>query len=364
MTIATTTWVSSLLVSLGVTIGMTWLILKTEALHRRLSHDHDTSSAHKYHIRPVSRIGGMALLIGLGAGGAYHGLQGDGTLYLSKWAGIAVLPVFIGGFFEDIFKSVTPRDRLLLAFLSAAIAYYQFGIGLNSIDWLWFDEYVLAYPGVSLLLTVVMIGGVCHATNIIDGFNGLLLGITMMAIGVFATVAWNVGADLLLIYMGIMFGAVLGLFLFNYPWGRIFTGDGGAYLLGFLLATLSLFLVSGHASVSPWFPLVVLAYPVFEVVFSVTRKKLVGRRPVSEPDQMHLHMLVHRALLIRKLGVTPKVANPLTSPVLWLVAALSMFPALLWWNNTRALVLILCLWCLGYVGLYLYLANLDRKAES
>jgi UDP-N-acetylmuramyl pentapeptide phosphotransferase/UDP-N-acetylglucosamine-1-phosphate transferase len=210
----------------------------------------------------VPRIGGIAFLVGLACGGMYFGLKDDNILTLAKWAGIAVLPVFLGGFLEDVTKNVTPRDRLLLAFLSAAIAYYELDVGLLRVGWIWFDENVMVFPGISLVLTMLMVGGVSQAANVIDGFHGLLIGIAILALIALSQVAHIAGNDWLALYMSIMIGSLLGVFAFNYPKGKIFLGDGGAYLVGFLLAVFGLLLVRNE-EISPWCPLLVLIFSVY-----------------------------------------------------------------------------------------------------
>ena len=334
-----------------------WVILATRSIHGKYSLDYDTKSVQKYHSVAVPRVGGAALFVGLMVGAVFHGLQGDDKLYLSKWAGIAALPVFLGGLLEDVFKKISARDRLLLAFLSAAIAYYELGIGLKAVGWEFFDTTILGQPGISLIITVFMVGGVAHSTNIIDGFHGLLIGFTLLVLAAFLWVLSIVNDYLLTIYTTILLGGLGGIVVFNFPKGKIFLGDGGAYLIGFLLAVLALLLVGRHPTISPWFPLAVMAYPVVETVFSIIRKTLVERRHAMVPDKKHLHMLV-----FQKMG--PRVANRLhinqnaaTAVVMWLVGLSSILPSLVFWNNTIACLLIFGIFSVGYTGLYLWLSS-------
>ena len=76
--------------------------------------------------------------------------------------------------------------------------------------------------------------------------------------------------------------------------GLIFLGDGGAYLLGFLLADLTVLLVHRNPNVSPVFPLLLCAYPIFETVFAIYRRKVVRGVATTDPDGIHLHTLIHR----------------------------------------------------------------------
>jgi len=336
--------------------GLTcWAIIATGGLHGRHTHDLDMSAVQKYHKKPVARIGGLAVVIGLICGGVYHGMEADQELYLAKWAGVAAIPVFLGGLLEDLRKGMTARDRLLLAFFSATIAHYELGVGLQRIDWTWFDTTIIPVPGVTLFLTVVMVGGLAHAANIIDGFNGLLLGVTIMTLGAFIWVAYQVGDTLLVTYITIMLGATLGVFLFNFPVARVFLGDGGAYLIGFFLAILGLILVKNHSAVSPWFPLTVLVYPVTETLFSMFRKKIISGTPAMAPDQFHFHMLVHDRLISRRHGRWPRNRNAMTSLIMWGIFVIGLLPGILWWDNTPYLITVVLAFFLLYVFSYIWL---------
>ncbi len=87
-----------------------------------------------------------------------------------------------------------------------------------------------------------------------------------------------------------MLGALLGFLVFNYPSGRIFMGDGGAYLLGFWLGELSVLLVVRNPDVSPWFPLMLLALPSRgDPVLNLSEALFLSGHSAGRPDGMHLH---------------------------------------------------------------------------
>src|SRR4029453_11618913 len=79
--------------------------------------------------------------------------------------------------------------------------------------------------------------------------------------------------------------------------GLIFLGDGGAYLLGFLLAELSLLLLHRNPIVSPMFALLLCSYPIFETIFTMYRRKIVRGTATAAPDGIHLHTLIHRRVV-------------------------------------------------------------------
>ena len=164
------------------------------------------------------------------------------------------------------------------------------------------------------------------------------------------------GKDAKLAVLGLAcVGAVLGFFFWNFPLGLIFLGDGGAYLLGFLVAEISILLLHRNAEISPLFPLLLCIYPIFETLFSIYRRKVLRGRPADMPDAAHLHSLIYRRFMRWVVGSDSSHAltrrNSMTSPYLWTLCMLSAVPATIFWNNTPVLA--------GFIGLfiasYLYL---------
>jgi UDP-N-acetylmuramyl pentapeptide phosphotransferase/UDP-N-acetylglucosamine-1-phosphate transferase len=149
----------------------------------------------------------------------------------------------------------------------------------------------------------------------------------------------------------------MGFFVWNFPAGLIFLGDGGAYFLGFFVAEVSILLLVRNEAVSPIFPLLVCIYPVFETLFSIYRRRFIRAVPPSMPDGIHLHSLIYRRMLRWAVGDPRSVKaltrrNSMTSPYLWLLCMFSVVPAVLFWNNTPVLMACLLVFALTYVGLY------------
>ena len=145
----------------------------------------------------------------------------------------------------------------------------------------------------------------------------------------------------------------LGFGAINWPLGKLFLGDGGAYLLGFLVGWLAILLPMRHPEINAWATLLVCAYPVLEVAFSVRRRrKREGHHP-GQPDKAHLHHFIHRRL-IPKLAANRGAAlrNGFTSPFCWLYAALPATWAVLFAQNTPMLMLGLVLVTLVYSAVY------------
>jgi UDP-N-acetylmuramyl pentapeptide phosphotransferase/UDP-N-acetylglucosamine-1-phosphate transferase len=149
-------------------------------------------------------------------------------------------------------------------------------------------------------------------------------------------------------------GAIAGFVFWNYPKGRIFLGDGGAYLIGFWIAELCVLLVTRNPSVSKWFPVLICIYPIFETLFTIYRR-LIRRLHLGMPDANHLHQMIFRRIVSDPSndGVSQLVKeNSKTSPYLWALTSFAIMPAILFWQVKRALQLSTILFCVTYIWLY------------
>jgi UDP-N-acetylmuramyl pentapeptide phosphotransferase/UDP-N-acetylglucosamine-1-phosphate transferase len=207
----------------------------------------------------------------------------------------------------------------------------------------------------AIALTLLVVSGVANAVNIIDGFNGLAAMCALIMLLALAYVGLQLNDRLVVTVALIAAGATLGFFVWNFPAGLIFLGDGGAYLLGFVIAELGVLMIARHSTISPLFPLLLCAYPIFETVFTMYRRKLKGGSP-SHPDGIHLHTLIHRRLVRPLLGEAPesslRARNSMTSPYLWLLCSLSVIPAMLWFSSTAVLACFIVLFMVSYTALY------------
>lgn len=331
-----------------------WLLVRFEGLHAHFSHDEAASGPQKFHTRPTPRIGGVPVAAGLAAGFAVALSTGAVQSQFAMAFAISILPAFASGLTEDLTKKIGPDIRLWAAFLSALTAIWFFDAvvarsGLPAVD-----DVLRWYP-LGLAFTVVGVGGVAHAVNIIDGYNGLASGVALMMLGALGFVSWQVGDGELMVVCAALAGGTLGFFLWNFPHGRIFAGDGGAYLWGVCAGLISILLIHRHPEVSPWFPLAVLIYPVFETLFSIYRRKLHHSAAAGLPDAKHLHQLIYRRLLSPQTvtgELDPTRRNAATSPFLWTLAALAIVPATLFYRDTGALIAVVIGFVLVYVWLY------------
>jgi len=202
------------------------------------------------------------------------------------------------------------------------------------------------YAIISLLFTLIVVGGLVNAINIIDGFNGLMIGYSIFVLLAIAFVANILGDGLVLQLSLLLVSSLFGLFVFNFPLGKIFIGDGGAYFIGFMMAIIGLMLGIRNEEVSHWFILLLFIYPLYETVFSIYRKKIVRGTSPSQPDGYHLHMLIYKRLVKCKTFKNNKVmCNSVTSPFLWVLSLVGIIPAIIWYDNQTMLII----WAFGFV---------------
>jgi UDP-GlcNAc:undecaprenyl-phosphate GlcNAc-1-phosphate transferase len=165
-------------------------------------------------------------------------------------------------------------------------------------------------------LTILWIVAIMNMVNFLDGLDGLAAGVAAIAGLTFAVIALSLGKPDAAILSAIVFGACVGFLRHNFYPARIFMGDSGALLLGFVLATISVQgLLKTAATVALFFPLLVLAVPIVDTTFVVLRRIKHGER-VFEGDQAHLH---HRFL--RRGFSQPRAAYTIWGWCLCLAAA-------------------------------------------
>lgn len=246
----------------------------------------------------VPRVGGIAVFVGFAVAffvsSRFLSLNSESV----GWLLFALFVSFAAGLYEDLSKNFGPLARLLATFVSAAIAYHWCGASLTRFDVAPIDAILAAYPPLALIVTVFCVGAIAHAYNLSDGLNGLLAGLGLVACIGIALVARQYGDTYLLLASTTLGGAIVGFGLLNYPRSYLFSGDGGAYLIGTAVAIFSILLVFRHTAISPWLPFCLVLYPFTDTTCAIVRRKL-KRVPISAPDAEHLHTLLAKRLTAR-----------------------------------------------------------------
>lgn len=289
----------------------------------------DSLKPQRFHTLPTPRAGGIGIFLSFFVILLF---TSEANVYFL----ISMAIVFFSGLLEDFSASLSPKSRLFLQLIGSAVAVFGMGAFITNL----LPIVTLPYfAGIALALFGIV--GVCNAVNIIDGFNGLAGGICLMAFVCIAVVAFSLKVDFVFFASLIGIGSLIGFLVLNFPKGKIFLGDGGAYMLGFLIAIL-LAILTEDPSISAWFGLSVMIYPVWEVVFSMIRRKK-QKKSTTEPDKEHLHTLIYKKIK----------SNPLTSVCIWLLNLPFMVLSVIFAHNAWVLIAI----CVVFIVLYLIIYN-------
>jgi UDP-GlcNAc:undecaprenyl-phosphate GlcNAc-1-phosphate transferase len=238
--------------------------------------------------RAVPRLGGIALFLGIFVPALAFLDLGRETRGLLLGAAVATT---VGA--VDDFRGLRWWEKLGGQFAAAAIP-AGFGIWVHRFTFPVIGIHELS-PWIGVPVTVIWIVAIMNMVNFLDGLDGLAAGVCAISAGTFSVIALSLGKPQAAIATAIVLGGCLGFLRHNFYPARIFMGDSGALLLGFVLATISVqFLLKTAAIASLFFPLLVLAIPILDTSF-VIAKRIKYRQPVFVGDLTHLH---HRLLNI------------------------------------------------------------------
>ena len=354
----------TLSVALLASLAVCFLNIITERWHGRYSFDADVRGIQKVHKRLVPRTGGIALLSGVLAVPLFVdfdyyplAIRVETKIILFKLA-LAAVPAFLAGIAEDLTKGVSVRTRMYSIFASALMAAWLLGACLPRLD-IWGLDGALSWMPISLAVTAFAVVGVTNSINIVDGFNGLAGSTVLVILAGVGYLSWQAGDALVaqLALAGI--GATLGFLLLNYPTGRLFMGDGGAYFLGFWAAEVAVLTIVRNPGINAWQILAMFAYPVIEVLFSMYRRKMLRNALVGAPDRLHLHSLFYRRIACHKITVQrfPWVRNAGVACFVAAWIATATAAAVFIGNTIPAAIALVVVQMLAYVAVYMRLVR-------
>ena len=363
---------------IAATAIVTGALMPVAIRARSIGHD-PVLGVQKLHAVPTSRLGGVVIVVAFVAVAGFARIFGSTTMSVAWLLALAGLPVVAMGVWEDVTRSVRPRYRMFAAVISAAIASAAVGGIVPRVDVAAIDR-LLVFGWIALPLTWFMVAGACNAINLIDGANGLAGGTAFIMFGGIALMA-GIGGDAVTLAPALaMMGALAGFLFWNYPRGRVFLGDAGAYFVGFMYAELSMQLVARNDAISAWYVIMLAGYPIMDTLVAMYRRGWVRRRPLMSPDALHLHsLLFHRVTLPmerrREARATPRRphdrvrlsdanrlrANGRVAPRVWVHGALCFALAVVFHDNTPALWFGLLAYAAFYMNRYRTLVRFRRR---
>lgn len=243
----------------------------------------------RVHDHPIPRMGGLAIFIGFVLSLIFFVPMS--TKVLGLLVGSVIIAV-MGG--VDDIVSLNPWVKLAGQIVAALVA-IRCGLVFDVISNpnIFAEETYIEIGWLSIPLTMLWIVGCTNAVNLIDGLDGLAVGVSAISSMTMLIVSLFVSEPVVSIILAALTGACLGFMPYNLNPAKIFMGDVGSQLLGFVLSTASIMgLFKLHAIITFFVPLLALALPLADTIFAFFRRILHGQSPFKA-DKGHFH---HRLL--------------------------------------------------------------------
>jgi UDP-GlcNAc:undecaprenyl-phosphate GlcNAc-1-phosphate transferase len=249
----------------------------------------DEPDGRRIHARPIPLLGGVAMLLAILLAVAPN-LDVD-----RRYAAILLGAVLIClvGVVDDRF-GIPPLPKLVAQILCAAIPVAS-GMTIDGITIPFIEPSAVSFGLLAYPLTILFIVAVANVVNLADGMDGLAAGVCAISAITFAILALSLGRVSAAVLAAAIAGACLGFLPWNFHPARVFMGDSGALLLGFLLAAVAVQgVMKTAAALALVFPLLVLLVPILDTSF-VILKRIRGGRSIASADKSHFH---HRLLRV------------------------------------------------------------------
>jgi UDP-N-acetylmuramyl pentapeptide phosphotransferase/UDP-N-acetylglucosamine-1-phosphate transferase len=313
----------------------------------------------RIHLNETPRLGGLVFILSLTSFVMY--CPNNESIQLLKIILICLIPIVIVGLKEDLFHNVEPATRLLTLLFVGWLFRTEFtGPFPNLADVPLISKLIALQGGISFFY-ILGIVAVANGMNLIDGVNGLCAAVALSILGALLFVSYKTNDVVMLSTIFNVILILIPFLIFNYPYGKIFLGDLGAYSLGLIISMLTIILFSRHPEISPWGAALILIYPATEVVFSLLRRAIKGVS-IFHPDTSHLHLKFFH--FFRPQPHYKKIANALVAPIL---SPLWLFPliAISWvYLKTLYIFISILLFLLCYGLLYGILPNIQKTKQN
>ena len=290
-------------------------------------------SIQNIHYGHISRLGGLILLISYIILLTYITFKYDNSFLLNIL--LFGLPFIIIILIEDFFQNISPVIRFVFLLLSSLI-FCIYGIKSLPIIEIPFVDLFINHPIISVIFYTLCITAFINGVNFVDGTNGLA-ALTILS------------CQLCLLFLALILSdfdnakiivyslSILTAFIFlNYPFGKIFLGDLGAYFIGWITAIMTIKIMVDNPEIPNWGAVTILSYPIIEVLFSFFRKILNKKNPFY-PDREHLHLKLF--FILESKIKNNLYANSLVAPFLALIW-LTPLVILPWVYENKFLVII------------------------
>jgi UDP-N-acetylmuramyl pentapeptide phosphotransferase/UDP-N-acetylglucosamine-1-phosphate transferase len=330
----------------NVLIIISFFLVNTLFIKKNILLDSFKSSSHKNFVNQTSvPISGGILLIGIVF------LLFENVSIINK---VLFFLVFLLGFLSDTNKLSSPTYRLIVQILIVAFYIFLNNVFVTETQIFYLDKLLNDYLFAKLIFTVFCILILMNGTNFIDGANTLASGYFLVVLSNILIVNNLYGLEGNFFNIEYIFYFLIIFFIFNF-FSKSFLGDGGSYLLGFLLGVYLINFYIVNEDISPYFIILILWYPAFENLFTIFRRIFYDKKKVKDPDNLHLHQLIFTYL--NKKIKKNKFSNTLTGIFINIFNFSVIFIGKSYvYNSYKILVILICL-----VTLYLTIYFLLRR---
>lgn len=286
------------------------------------------SGPQKIHAGDVSRLGGLSIFLTILFMSVINFYENQNFYMLFL---IISIPVFVFSFLEDITQSISPNLRLLGSVLSSILFIIISNTVITKVG---FDtlNFVLNYKLIGIIFTILCITYLIQAFNIIDGLNGLSLITSILVFVSIGFISYEVN-EKTIFYLSISLIFILfGVLIFNFPFGKIFLGDSGAYIIGLYVSASIIILFEKNSDLFPFVVVQILIYPSYELLRSFLRRGLSSKKSIFQPDKKHLHSILYTKNLL-KYSFSRLKTNCISSLQIILIQTLNLIYILNFYDN-------------------------------
>ena len=255
-------------------------------------------SKQRLHQDEIPRIGGLIIYLFLSIVAFF--------LVESKYLNVillSALPIVMIAGKEDLYHNTSPKLRLMMMILSAGLFIYLLPTKLPEIDLPILNQ-ILEFGYLKEIFFIFCILVIINGNNFIDGTNGNMALSNVIQLISIALLADNVGDGNVVALVCLLLIPLVVFALFNFPFGKVFCGDTGAYFYGFAVSATIIYLFGVYNEILSWNAILILIYPSMELLFSFIRKKIFEKKSPFKADAKHLHSLIFRYLKNKNSALT------------------------------------------------------------
>jgi UDP-GlcNAc:undecaprenyl-phosphate GlcNAc-1-phosphate transferase len=304
----------------------------------------DYDNPQKIHTGYIPKLGGISIIF-------FNFLIIDLMGYV-----LIFLPLFIASLYEDI----NNQGNIKIRFICTLIVSVLFCVYFETIQQI--DTPILSnlmsYQFFAVMLTTIAIASITQCFNLIDGLNGQTVFnfcFIVLSLLIFEKFDGNTTQVYFYLYFLI---SCLPFIILNFPFGKIFLGDHGAYFLGFLAATLVIEFFNSHQELFSWNAILILIYPIFELLFTISRRLIIGKK-VLLPDTFHIHSLVYK-IVNDKLSFKDNFKNSIATILLLPLYIYGPISFLIFNDSFNVVLISVFFYCFIYSVLYIILFKFTR----